>query len=387
MIGYDLDRSPWATRPRAILEEAIRRGWDVSVIDLEEQGKQHQPIHPSIENCPGLKRITLRQKYYSTLDTPLALISARKKVLPLLAEADVVHIQKPKILTWAVAKWAVNRGLPVVYDWDDLEGSGGIRSGISGWKVDRIESWFAKNSSEIVAASTALQDFIQSKYSPRAPVVPGPCGVDVEKFNPASISAQSQELWRERLDLADEKVLIYHGQMEMGHSGEALLMAIREAAERHKFRLLVVGGGPVQQKIESLAMQFGLKREVVFTGYVPFDEIPILLSLASIAICLIPDTPYGRCKSPLKLYEAMAMGLPVVAANVGQPAEALKKCGVLVPPNNSSALAEAIKRLVEEPEEAERLGDLARKQAIEKHQWNRLGGLFIDLYHKHKGRH
>ena len=102
--------------------------------------------------------------------------------------------------------------------------------------------------------------------------------------------------------------------------------------------------------------------------------------MADVAVALIPDNPYGRCKSPLKIYEAMAMGLPLVASKVGQAAEVLPGCGVLIPSGDSRALAEAISRLLDDLEEARRLGQAARARAAERHSWKGLAEIFLQLY-------
>jgi len=97
VIGYDLERSPWATRPRAILDGILAQGHEVTVVDLAEPGKRHAPIHPPLP--ANVAHIRLRQRYLTPLDAPIAILSARRKFLPLLRKTDIVHIQKPKLLT------------------------------------------------------------------------------------------------------------------------------------------------------------------------------------------------------------------------------------------------------------------------------------------------
>ena len=148
----------------------------------------------------------------------------------------------------------------------------------------------------------------------------------------------------------------------------------------HAVRLLLVGGGPVREGILERAAQMGMRDALLAPGFVPFEEIPTLLALADIAVALFPDTPYGRSKSPLKIYEAMAMQLPLVATAVGQPAEVLSGCAELIPPSDTRALTQALERLLDEPTEAARLGKEARRRAVEKHDWKRLGAQVLQLY-------
>jgi glycosyltransferase involved in cell wall biosynthesis len=381
IIGYDLDKSPWATRPRAIMEHALQLGHQLSVVDLAEPHKEHAPIHPPLESSPRLTRLRLKQKLLTRFDAPLCYLKARAQLRPLLEKADVVHIQKPKILTWGAARWAGATGTPVVYDWDDLEGTGGVRSGWPGRKVDWMEAGFVKHSRRIVTASRALEEMIKSRYPEHPPLHYIPCGVDVQRFNPQFIAGDRQKQWREKLNMSSgEKIIVYHGQMEMGEQGEALLDAVGRVNETHPARLLLVGGGRLLNTMLESARRKGLKDRVLSTGYVPSGEVPVLLSLADCAVALIPDTPYGLCKSPLKIYEAMAMGVPLIASRVGQAAEVLPGCAKLVTPGGADDLTSVLVDILEHPEQAEAMGRAAREKAIREHTWQKAAGKFMTLY-------
>ena len=282
--------------------------------------------------------------------------AARKKVLPFLQKADVVHIQKPKILTWAIGRWAANLSKPIIYDWDDWEGTGGIRTGWNARKIDRIDAFFARSSRAIVAAGSELRKLIHERYPDHAPLHDGPCGVDLEHFNPDKISKSQKEVWRKRLDLKEEKILLYHGQLEMGDPGTLLLQALQSLPSRFNVKLLLVGGGKIQKRMIQNAAALGLDQKLIVTGYIPFQEIPVLLSLADIAVALLPDNAYSRCKSPLKIYEAMAMKLPLIATQVGQAKEVLADCGILIPPGQPQVLTQALQDLLDHPDQRERLG-------------------------------
>jgi glycosyltransferase involved in cell wall biosynthesis len=379
MIGYDLDRCPWATRPRAVLEKILQQGHQVILVDLLETDKKHLPIHPPIETSKQIQRVRLKQKYFSALDAPLALFPARRKLISLIEQSDIVHIQKPKALTWLAGRIAWKMHKPIVYDWDDLEGTGGIRTGWSARKTDRIDRFFATHSQAIVAAGAELERLIREKFQARAPVYCGPCGVDLNKFNPEKISAELQDKWKEKLEIKNEKILIYHGQLEMAGGAGLLLEALKNMKDKD-WTLLLVGGGRRQQSIVRIAESIGLADRVKATGYVPFAEIPVLLSLADAALALFPDNLYARCKSPLKIYEAMAMGLPMIATRIGQPAQVLKECAKLIEPNRADLLEQEIRWILEYPEKARQLGRKARQQAEEKHSWDHLGAMFMEIY-------
>ena len=273
----------------------------------------------------------------------------------------------------------------MIYDWDDLEGSGGIRSGLSGRKVDLIERFFARSSRAIVASSQELEKFIHQVYPSHAPIKVGPCGVDLDQFNPDRIEPNRIAVWKDKLGLRGKKVVLYHGQLEMGDPGTVLLEALTRIKTTMPFKLLIVGGGAVQQRIIEQASRIGLADRIAATGYVPFEEIPVLLALADVAVALFPDDAYSRCKSPLKLYEAMAMGVPLIATRIGQATEVLPDCGVLIPPGDAESLENALLQLLENPEQARQLGQKAHGQALARHSWKSLAETFLALYRQAAG--
>jgi glycosyltransferase involved in cell wall biosynthesis len=85
--------------------------------------------------------------------------------------------------------------------------------------------------------------------------------------------------------------------------------------------------------------------------------------------------------SPLKLFEYMAAGRPVIAAGIGQIAECLRdgETGLLYPPGDVSALAQRIGQVIDDPDGARRLGEAARAEAIANHSWDRNARIVTDL--------
>jgi glycosyltransferase involved in cell wall biosynthesis len=114
----------------------------------------------------------------------------------------------------------------------------------------------------------------------------------------------------------------------------------------------------------------GLRELAHFTGAVDPDQVPGLLASMDVAVA-----PYPRLAnfyfSPLKVYEYMAAGLPVVAGRIGQLAEILdhEQTGLLCPPGDAQALAEALDRLRHDAVLRRRLGRAAQATVLRKHTW------------------
>ena len=125
--------------------------------------------------------------------------------------------------------------------------------------------------------------------------------------------------------------------------------------------------------MQRLRRELGIEHAVRFAGFVAHNEIPQVISAADIAVAPYPSLDRELWLSPMKLYEYMACGTAVVASAVGQVAEAVRdgENGLLVPPKDAAALAAAITRLVGAPALRLQLADRARRDAVEKHSWDR----------------
>jgi glycosyltransferase involved in cell wall biosynthesis len=135
-------------------------------------------------------------------------------------------------------------------------------------------------------------------------------------------------------------------------------------------RLLIVGDGPERASVEADVAARGLSEAVHFTGAVDPSDVPGLLASMDVAVAPYPKLP-DFYFSPLKVYEYMAAGLPVVASGIGQLVELIddEVNGLLCPPGNAVSLAERLDHLRREPELRARLGRAARDTVLRDHTW------------------
>jgi len=159
---------------------------------------------------------------------------------------------------------------------------------------------------------------------------------------------------------------------QKGH--ETLLEAAPLVLERHpEVRFAIVGGGELQDELERKAEPLGDR--VVFTG--ERDNVPDLL--ASFEVFAFPSLFEGLC---LAVIEAQAAGVPVVATPVGGIVENVRdgETGLLVPPRDARALADAILRLLDDPELAQALAERARPRVLERYSRERMVERTLALY-------
>ena len=142
-------------------------------------------------------------------------------------------------------------------------------------------------------------------------------------------------------------------------------------AAHPRSRLLIVGDGPGRTALQDALGARGVLSVTEFTGAVEHREVAELLARMDAAVAPYEPLPTFYF-SPLKLYEYMAAGLPVVASDIGEIGEVLDdgKTGLLCPPGDPAALAGALLRVARDPGLAKRLGRAARRQAATRHTWD-----------------
>jgi len=136
--------------------------------------------------------------------------------------------------------------------------------------------------------------------------------------------------------------------------------------------LLCVGDGPLRDCFEQQVEEANLTDRVRVTGLVQQEEVASWLSAADVAVAPYPELE-NFYFSPLKIYEFLALGLPVVAANVGQiPCIlGLGSRGLLYTPGRPRELADAMVRLLTDRDEAHELARRGREWVLGHATWSR----------------
>jgi len=167
-----------------------------------------------------------------------------------------------------------------------------------------------------------------------------PNGVDLAAFNPDVVPLPVERA-------PEGFVLGFIGSLKAWHDLGALLDAFRILApEDPGYHLLVIGDGPLRPWIDGYVRGASLEDRVTVTGWVPYADVPRVLRRVDVAVAPYPEMD-GFYFSPLKLYEYLALGRPVVASAIGQVCDAIEDgaTGLLARPGDPVDLARQIRRL------------------------------------------
>jgi glycosyltransferase involved in cell wall biosynthesis len=156
-----------------------------------------------------------------------------------------------------------------------------------------------------------------------------------------------------------------------GYEGmDVLLHALAEArAEQPDLAALIVGDGPARASLQRLAAKLGIADAVVFSGPVAHESVPDHLALLDLFALPRHDLEVCRAVTPLKPFEALAMGVPLLLSDLAALAEIASDSGAarLVPPGDPSALAKTMLQLASDRAARVVLGTRAAAYARERH--------------------
>lgn len=367
---FTTPKGAWSTRVYEFARRWVRAGHQVTVVtsvydksDLQPRGIVDRVdvdgidvrvINVKLSNKHGVVARLLSFAWYAAAACWYAL------VLP----ADVVVASSGPItvgLPGLAARWVRSR--PLVFEVRDLWPEGAIQLGILRSRALILAArWFERRcyraASVIVAASQGQARWIADRHPVDGKVVVIPNASDTGLAESVGAKNDLPEWAR------GKKLATYAGTLGLIDDCSQLVRAaaLIDAQGRSDVMIVVIGDGKERQQVEALASERGV-RSIRFLGLQSREEVFRWLAVSRCSLFVVKDTPFLATASPNKLFDAFAVGIPVVQTTDGWIGDLVERerCGLNVPQGDDRAFAAAILALADDDELHARLGAAAAR--------------------------
>jgi colanic acid biosynthesis glycosyl transferase WcaI len=289
-----------------------------------------------------------------------------------LPRPDVIIATSPQLLVGLAGWWlAFVRRIPFVFEvrdlWPESLAAVGVgnENSLLHHSLSAVANFLYRHADHIVVVTPAFKvHLIQYRKVPAEKISVVENGVETDLFSPgtpAATNALQQELGAE-----GRFVVCYVGTMGMAHGLETLLDAAAQLQSQSPDVLfLLIGEGAEKQRIQALAQSRGLAN-VRFFDQQPRERIPAFISASDVCLVLLKKTEVFKTVIPTKMLEFMSCGRPVVLGVDGQARKIIEEAqaGIVIEPENSNALREAIERLATDRDLRQQLGSQGREYIV-----------------------
>ncbi len=253
---------------------------------------------------------------------------------------------------------------------------GGDLYGLQGPPWRALKRWVLRRAAAVTVVSHAMQTPVQTLCPERPKPEVAPMGVDLRhRFVPPEASTAKER-----------QHLLFVGRLVEKKGLDVLLDALaRITAQGHypDLRLTVAGGGPLEGALREQAEALGIAHRVTFKGMVPQDALVPLYQRAALFVAPFVVAADGDQEGlGLVLVEAAGCGCAIVTTDIPAVWDAIdESCATVVPPRDPHALAEALRRLLDDPEAVARMGQAGADGVRERFDWETVACRYRDILH------
>ncbi len=299
------------------------------------------------------------------------------KHLPQKKSFDVIHLHYP--FYGGAEQIVLGCRAPIVLTYHMDAEAPGLKGKIFDIHRKTLQPLILSRAKKILVGSfdyakhSALNGYAKEK------LIEMPFGVDIARFCP--ILLPEEVALRASLKIPVEvPIVLFVGGLDSAHIFKGmpiLLQALRLVSE--PFHLVVVGDGNLRASFEATATTLPNNSNIHFVGSVSKEELPTYYRMADLHV--LPATSQAEAFGIVSL-EAAASGIPTIASDLPGVRTVVqdKETGLLVPSNDSEALASALNTLLKNEDLREKLGAAARKRVVEKYGWDGLIDRLVEVY-------
>ena len=384
--------SGYSFRTRAIVKAQMARGWEVACLT----GPRHSMPGPDPETCEG---ITFHRTPPVTAGkSPLrewreiGALAARLERLIGAWKPDQLHVHSPVLNALAALRIAKRSGLPLLYEirafWEDAAvGNGtGTENSLRYRATRMLETHAARHADAVAVICEGLRSDLVSRGIAAEKIIVAPNGVDMSMFgNPLA----PDPAFARRHGLAGADVVGFIGSFYDYEGLDDLIAAMPLLlAKRPQAHLLLVGGGPMEEKLKAQAMASPAEARIHFIGRVPHEQVELYYSLIDVLAYPRKAMRLTELVTPLKPLEAMAQRKLVAASDVGGHRELIEDgvTGTLFPAGDPAALAAALDTLFANRPHWEQRREDARAFVERDRNWSSNISRYIPAYQRLTGK-
>ena len=317
--------------------DAIRgHGWDVDLFRPHYEGGHFPGVFERLRHIAGVQSRLAKQ----------------------IRRYDALYVRVHP-LAWPIATWARWRGVPVVQEsngsWEDAFIAWPSMRRLSRLIVAMQRAQY-RDADAVIAVSVTLADWLK-READRDDVVVSPNGANDELFCPQD----------ERPYGLPAKYAVFFGQFAPWQRIEVLLEAAVHPDWPGGVDLVLLGDGVLRPQVDAAARDHP---HIRYLGKLQYGSVPGIVANA-LAATVLTYAPDRAGYSPLKLYEAMACGVPIVCSDTPGQAEFVREehAGIVVPPDDPGAVARAVAAIAADPAEAQAMGYRGMTAVNEKYSW------------------
>lgn len=353
---------------------------------LQEKGHQVAVIVPSETIFSSNKKIDDIDVYgmpsvpillYPNVRLPITvLLKSRLKKIIKDFKPDIIHLQDHFSITAAIVKANKHTRIPIIgtnhfmpENVTVLFNSEKLKVKIAKYMWSRFSTVY--NQLQLVTTpSETGAELIRPKLEVKVMSISS--GIDLNKFNPVGNTISV----RKKYNLPQIPILLYVGRVDPEKNIEEVIRAVALAVKKVDFNFVVVGKGKSKAGLEILAQELGIAEKVIFTGFISEEDLPFIYKLSS---CFIIAS-IAELLSLVTL-QAMASGLPIIAANAGALSELVNDGvnGFLFESGDIDTIAQCICTVITKDELNKSMGK-KNLEYILKHDINRIADSFENLY-------
>jgi len=343
-----------STFARSLAKGLAARGHEVLVIAPSQTGKKYTEVD---ENYTIARTATIVFPFFQNYRFSLSPYSEVKKIINEF-DPDIIHIQSFLMIGQAVIKYGQKYNIPIVSTnhampenlMDNLKLLAPVSGPINFMLKKYIVRIHLKTDYFTMPTQSAIDIFDLSNNKWKVPIEAVSNGIDLSKF---SVGAAPESVVKKFKIPTINPIITFVGRVDAEKHISVLVRAFIRVLAKQNAHLLIVGDGTDLNNLKNLAKVSGISDKVTFTGRVSDQEIIDLQKVGTV-FCMTSPVELQS----IVMLEAMASGKPVVAVDAGPLKELCQneRNGYLCEPDNEKEVANALERIISNPDLCETMG-------------------------------